>query len=295
MAHQKIDADSLRIGERSRQLCRDLWGNLNARIGICLLIPTVVLVVFGPILVPHDPTTTHSAQYASPNTTFLLGTDHLGRDLLSRVLAGGRTSLFLGVSASALALAFGVPIGLVSGYYGGRIDEFLMRFMDILISIPTLVLALLIVIVLTPSLLNIIAVIGVIYAPRVGRVVRSSTLSKKKEEYVLAAKARGESDFYVMRSEILPNILGPIVIEGSIRAGYAILLGTSLSFLGLGTQPPTPDWGFMIAVARDHYWFSPWMLLGPAVALSVTILGFNFLGDGLRDVLDIQTNNKGDI
>jgi peptide/nickel transport system permease protein len=108
----------------------------------------------------------------------------------------------------------------------------------------------------------------------------------KEEQYVLAAQARGESSLYVMGSEILPNILGPIVIEGSIRAGYAILLGTSLSFLGLGTQPPSPDWGFMIAVARDHYWISPWMLLCPAIALSLTILGFNFLGDGLRDVLD---------
>jgi peptide/nickel transport system permease protein len=295
MAHQKLNIDSPSIVERSVRFGRALWQNTSAKIGIILLIPTILLVVFGPLFVPHDSTTTYATQYASPNTTFLLGTDHLGRDTLSRVLAGGRTSIFLGLSASLLAVSLGTPLGLVAGYYGGHVDEFLMRVMDILISIPTLVLALLIVLVLSPSLWNIIAVIGVIYAPRVGRVVRSSTLSAKENEYVLAATARGESDLYIMRSEILPNILSPIIIEGSIRAGYAILLGTSLSFLGLGTQPPTADWGFMIAVARDHYWISPWMLLWPALALSVTILGFNFLGDGLRDVLDAQIDNGGDL
>jgi len=286
MSHPALDVDGASLREQTAQFGRELWQNSSARIGLLLLVPTAVVVVLGPLVVPYDPTASQAAPYLSPSLAHPMGTDNFGRDTLSRVLAGGRTSLLLGVSASLLALGLGVPIGLVAGYYGGRVDEFLMRLMDVLISIPTLVLALLAVLVLTPSLVNIIAILGVIYAPRVGRVVRSSTLSVKEEQYVLAAQARGESSLYVMGSEILPNILGPIVIEGSIRAGYAILLGTSLSFLGLGTQPPSPDWGFMIAVARDHYWISPWMLLCPAIALSLTILGFNFLGDGLRDVLD---------
>jgi peptide/nickel transport system permease protein len=288
MSYPPIEIDRVSVEQRIAEFGRSLWGNLNARIGILLLGPMFAVVAFGPAIVPYDPTATQATTYASPSLAHPMGTDHLGRDTLSRVLAGGRTSLLLGVGASMLSLIVGVPIGLTAGYYGGRIDELLMRIMDLLISIPTLILALLVVIVLAPSLFNLIAILGVIYAPRVGRVVRSSTLSIKNEQYVLAAKARGESSLYIMRSEILPNILGPIVIEGSIRAGYAILLGTSLSFLGLGTQPPTPDWGFMISVARNHYWLSPWMLLCPAVALSLTILGFNFLGDGLRDVLDHQ-------
>lgn len=292
MSYPAINIDKKSIGARSAQFSRALWNNLNARIGITLLVPTSVLVVFGPLIMPYDPTAVQAAPYTPLSIAHPMGTDHLGRDTLSRVLAGGRTSMLLGVSASLFSLTLGVPIGLVAGYYGGRIDELLMRIMDVLISIPTLVLALLIVIVLDSSLVNIIAILGVIYAPRVGRVVRSSTLAIKEEQYVLAAKARGESSAYIMSSEILPNILGPIVIEGSIRAGYAILLGTSLSFLGLGTQPPNPDWGFMIAVARDHTWQSPWMLACPAIALSLTILGFNFLGDGLRDILDHQNTGE---
>lgn len=292
MSYPTIETDKKSIATRGAQFSRALWKNLNARIGIVLLVPTSLFVVFGPLVVPYDPTTVQAAPFLPPSISHPMGTDQIGRDTLSRVLAGGRTTVLLGVSASLMSLSIGVPIGLVAGYYGGRIDELLMRIMDVLISIPTLVLALLVIMALDASLLNIIAILGVIYAPRVARVVRSSTLGIKEEQYVLTAKARGESSMYIIRSEILPNILGPIVIEGSIRAGYAILLGTSLSFLGLGTQPPNADWGYMIAVARSHTWQSPWMLLFPALALSLTILGFNFLGDGLRDILDNQNNGE---
>ncbi len=278
--------------KRYRLLFAKLWQNQSIRFSLLLLTPLTLLVILSPILSPHDPTVTHSATYASPSLEFPLGTDNLGRDTLSRVLLGGRTTLFLGISAASLALLLGVPIGLSAGYYGGRTDEFLMRVMDILISIPTLLMALLILIALEPSLVNVIVAVGIIYSPRVARVIRSSTLSVRNDEYVLAAKARGESDLYIMSREIFPNVLSTVVVEGSIRVGYAILVGTSLSFLGLGTQPPHPDWGYMIAIGRDHYWHSIHMIIWPAIAVGITILAFNLLGDGLRDVLDPKSNQS---
>ncbi|ELZ24631.1 peptide ABC transporter permease [Haloterrigena salina JCM 13891] len=183
-------------------------------------------------------------------------------------------------------MSMGVPIGVFSGYIGGRVDELIMRLMDTLMSIPSLLLALLIVAMMGPGLFNAVIAIATVYTPRIARVVRSSTLSVKQEEFIRAAEARGESRLYICFREILPNISSPVIVEGSIRVGFAILTGASLSFLGLGTQPPTPDWGYMISTAYDHLWSTIWYWLWPSVWLGATILGFNLLGDGLRDVLD---------
>lgn len=276
-----------------RSWLMDLRNNQKVVIAVFLLTPVVFGSLFGPFIVPHDPTQTHLLhKLEGPSATFPLGTDYLGRDLLSRVMLGGRVSLLLGVSATALGLVLGVPIGLTAGYAGGRIDEVIMRVMDALMSFPSLLLALLILTTLSSSIWNAIMAIGIVYAPRIARVVRGSTLSVKEEEYVQAAKARGESDLYIMFGEIFPNILSPIIVEGSIRVGFAILVGTSLSFLGLGAQPPTPDWGYMIAQARSHIYDSFWYLLWPSIALGMTVIGFNLLGDGLRDVLDPQTGGE---
>jgi peptide/nickel transport system permease protein len=273
--------------------------NHRIAVGLTVLVPVLVLAVFAqPIriagitiqpfsITPFDPTATHAAnRFAGPGGKFLLGTDHLGRDILSRVIAGGRTSLLLGFGAAALALVLGVPIGLLAGYAKGRTDEILMRLMDIIISVPTLLLGLLILVVLPPNIINVILAIGVVYAPRIARVTRSATLSVSEESYVLAARARGESRSHILFREILPNVTGPIVVEGSVRVGYAIMVGTSLSFLGLGTGPPNPDWGFMIATAREYIYQTPWFLIWPSLALLVTVMATNLIGDGLRDVLD---------
>ncbi|NHN42943.1 ABC transporter permease [Halorubellus sp. JP-L1] len=264
-----------------------LLENRRILVGLSILLPIVAVAILGDIITPYDPTQTHVAdRYAGPGGKFLLGTDHLGRDLLSRVILGGRTSLLLGFGATALALVLGVPIGLTAGYAKGRVDEVLMRSMDIIMSVPTLLLGLLILVVLPSNILNVVMAIGVVYAPRIARVTRSATLSVSEEEYVMAAKARGESSPYILFREILPNVTSPIVVEGSVRVGYAIMIGTSLSFLGLGAGPPNPDWGFMISTARDHIYQTPWFLIWPSVALLLTVMSTNLIGDGLRDVLD---------
>lgn len=273
--------------ERIKRTLSKLWQNSKTRAGLAIIVPIVIVCALGPIVAPYDPNATHVIdRFAEPGGKYLLGTDHLGRDLLSRVIMGGRVSLLLGFASTGLALAVGVPVGLTAGYLRGRVDEVLMRFMDLLMSIPTLLLGLLILTILPPHLVNIVLAIGIVYTPRIARVVRSATLSVRTQEFVLAAQARGESKRHIMFNEILPNILPPIVVEGSIRVGFAILVGTSLSFLGLGAQPPNPDWGYMISTARQHMFQSPWFLLWPSLSLGTTIFAMNTIGDGLRDVLD---------
>jgi peptide/nickel transport system permease protein len=252
------------------------------------LVLGVVLAVslLAPWVAPFPATEQHILErLQGPGPKYRLGTDQYGRDLLSRTLLGGRTALGLGVGAVALGLALGVPIGLGSGYAGGRTDGLVMRLMDALLSVPSLLMALLIVTALGASLTHALLALGVANTPGVARIVRSATLAIKEEEFVLAARARGESPLYVMFGEIFPNVLPPIVIEATIRIGFAILTGASLSFLGLGVQPPTADWGLMIREARQYVFLSPWPLLVPGVALAVTIIGFNLFGDGLRDRL----------
>lgn len=265
----------------------ELLANNRIVIGVSFLIPMILMAVLGDSIAPYDPTAIHvTDRYAGPSATYLLGTDHLGRDLLSRVILGSRTSLLLGFASTALALGLGVPIGLLAGYTKGRTDEVLMRIMDIVMSVPTLLLGLLIVVVLPSNIVNIILAIGVVYAPRIARVTRSATLSVSEEPYVMAAQARGESRLDIMFREILPNVTSPIVVEGSVRVGYAIMIGTALSFLGLGAGPPFPDWGYMIAAAREHIYRTPWFLIWPSLALMLTVMSTNLIGDGLRDVLD---------
>lgn len=264
-----------------------ILSNRRVAIGLVFLVPMFVMAVLGETIAPHDPTSTNvQMRYDSPGGKFLLGTDHLGRDLLSRIIVGARTTLLIGFGSIALALAGGVPIGLAAGYAKGRTDELLMRLMDIVISIPTLLLGLLILAVLSSNVINVTLAIGIVYAPRIARVTRSATLSASEESYVMAAQARGESNTHILFREILPNVTSPIVVEGSVRVGYAIMIGTALSFLGLGTGPPTPDWGFMIAEARDHIFQTPWFLVWPSLALLLTVMATNLIGDGLRDVLD---------
>jgi len=280
-------------GAQVPPIVRELLANRRILIGLLILLPVVVMAVLGELIAPYDPTATHVAyQYDGPGGQFLLGTDHLGRDLLSRIIVGARTTLLIGFGSVALALGIGVPIGLTAGYTKGRTDELLMRLMDIIISIPTLLLGLLILVVLSSNVVNVILAIGIVYGPRIARVTRSATLSVSEESYVQAAQARGESSAHILFREILPNVTSPIVVEGSVRVGYGIMIGTSLSFLGLGTGPPTPDWGFMIAEARKHIFQTPWFLLWPSFILLITIMSTNLIGDGLRDVLDPRAGGE---
>ncbi len=264
-----------------------VFANPKVTIGLAIIAPTIVLSIIGSEFTSHGPLETNPAdRLQGPSGQYLLGTDHLGRDILSRIFLGARTTLLIGFGSTALAVLLGVPIGLIAGYFKGTTDEILMRIMDIVMSIPTLLLGLLILVALSSSTTNLIMAIGIVFTPRLARVTRSVTLSESKQSYVLAAKARGESHLYIMFREILPNVTSPIVIESSTRVGYAIMVGASLSFLGLGSGPPYPDWGYMVSVAREHMYSSPWILLWPCLALLLVIMATNILGDGLKDALD---------
>jgi len=263
-----------------------ILANPPLAIGTLILGCVLALTLLAPLVAPYGVAEQSIPdRLQRPGGKHLLGTDQYGRDLLTRTLFGGRTALLLGLGAVALGLLFGVPIGLASGYAGGRTDEVIMRVVDALLSFPALLMALMIITALGASTLHALLAIGVANAPGIARIVRSQTLAVKHEEFVLAACAQGESHAYIMFGEILPNLLPPIVIEASIRVGFAILASASLSFLGLGVQPPTADWGLMIREARQYIFLSSWPLLCPGLALALTIVGFNLLGDGVRDRL----------
>lgn len=251
-----------------------------------MLALVLMLGLVAPWVAPYPTTEQHMLErLKAPGARFVLGTDQYGRDLLSRTLVGARPALVLGLGAVALGLALGVPIGLLAGYVGGRLDDLVMRVMDAMLAFPSLLLALLIITALGASLSHALLAIGVANAPGVARIVRSATLALREAEFVLAARARGERHVYVMFGEIFPNVLAPVIVEATVRVGFAILAGASLSFLGLGVQPPTADWGLMIREARQYVFLSPWPLLVPGAALAITIVAFNLFGDGLRDRL----------
>lgn len=226
------------------------------------------------------------ARLQPPSAAHRLGTDEFGRDVLSRLIHGARLSLLLGLGATTVSLIVGVPLGLIAGYRRGGVDEAIMRVIDIVISIPPIVMGLLILAMTSPGLLKLVVAVGLIYVPVIVRLTRSVTLSVAEEEFVQAARVRGDRTAYILFSEILPNIAPAICVEAALRVSFAIMLGAGLSFLGLGVHPPSADWGLMIAEARPMLETAPWIALSPGLALGVTIIGINLLGDGLREYFD---------
>lgn len=264
------------------------------RAGSLVLGVFVLLAVIGPFIVPYDVEEFHRKdKLQAPSGNYWFGTDRYGRDVFSRVVVGCRSTMVMGVFGTLAGLLPGILIGVVSGYLGGRLDEFLMRFMDILMSFPSLLLALLVVAVLGGGTMNAVLSIGVVFTPRVARVVRSATLDIRGSEFVEAAQVRGESEAYIIFREILPNLWPPIIVEGGIRMSYAVLLSVSLSYLGLGAQPPTPDWGLMVSKERAYLALAPWVILFPSVAIVTLVVWVNILGDGLREVLMSRKSGHG--
>ena len=259
-------------------------------VGSLLLVLLAIAVAFGPALAPYDPESFHaSSRLQGPSEAFWLGTDHFGRDILSRILWGARTTVMLSLLATAIGAVTGAAIGVLAGYVGGWLDELLMRFVDAMMAIPSLLFALLIITVLGASGVNAVIAIGIAFAPGIARVARSVTLSVRTSDYVAAAVARGESSGWIMVREVLPNMLAPVIIEATIRVAFAIMLLATLSFLGLGSQPPAPEWGLMISDARGFMFRSAWTIFWPGLAIATVAVTFNLLGDALRDALNPRT------
>lgn len=261
--------------------------NLPLLIGATLVCLIAASAVFAPLLTPHDPAAIDPAgRLAPPGGEHPLGTDRLGRDVLSRILYGGRVALVVGGVAVAIGAGVGISLGLISGYQAGRLDAVLMRAVDGLMAFPALLLAIMVVAALGPGHIQTMAAVGVVLIPTFARLARAQALAVRKQEFVYAARALGATDVRIVLTHILPNVAGPLLIQSTVAFSGAVLAEASLSYLGLGTQPPVASWGGMLQEARDVFFVGPWMAIWPGVAIALSVLGWNLLGDGLRDMLD---------
>lgn len=255
--------------------------------GLAVLVLLVLAAIFAEQASPYDPIKQDfGIEREPPGPAHLMGADEFGRDVLSRVIWGGRVSLQAGGVAATIALVAGLIIGMVAAYYGGRPDGVLMRLMDVLLAFPYLLLAIAIVAILGPGLLTAMIAIGIVYVPNYARVVRGAVLSVRARDFVLAARSLGARDRRIMWRHVLPNVLAPVIVQATLNIGTAIIDTAGLSFLGLGTQPPTPDWGNMLAAGRSYIIDAPWIATFPGIAILVTVLAFNLVGDALRDAFD---------
>ena len=260
--------------------------NTGAIIGLLLLVVLVLLALLGPLLVGSPSAQDLAARLAPPSAAHLLGTDQLGRDVLTRVLSGARISLGIGVSVMLASLLVGSAAGLVAGLLGGWWDEVIMRVTDIFLAFPGLILAMAISAALGPSLTNVMIAVALVSWPTYARLIRAQVLALREREFVEAARALGSSQGRVAFRHLLPNSLAPLLVQGSFDVGNAILTAAGLGFIGFGAQPPTPEWGAMVSETRNYIAQAPWASSAPALAILVTVLAFNLLGDGLRDVFD---------
>jgi peptide/nickel transport system permease protein len=264
----------------------------TALLGVAIVCGLIVVAALADVLAPRSPTDIDQTRtFERPGRVHPLGTDQLGRDMLSRVIHGSRVSLAVGVSSVLLALFTGVPLGMIAGYYGGRIDAVVMRAMDLILSFPIYLLAILLMVIFTPTAgvlgtVKIVGAIAIVRIPIYARLVRGSVLVIKEKEYIEACRALGQRDVWILGRHILANCMAPIVVTSTLGIGTAIIVEASLSFLGLGTQPPTPSWGWDLKVNVPFIQENPWPSLFPGLAIFISVLGFNLFGDGLRDALD---------
>jgi len=303
-----INPITLPISERrspTREALRNLWKHSSGKAGIIILTFLVLVAIFAPVIAPYDPTQLlKDQQRRSPSCIHLLGCpanqqEHIfgidgnSRDLFSRVIYGSRLSLQVGVATMAFAIVIGTLIGAVSAYAGGAVDNILMRIMDVLMAFPSLLLAIAIVSVLGMGLINALLAIGIVSIPRFARLVRSTVLSVKELDYVQASRALGASPMRILFRRILPNAITPLIVQGTLGIATAILDAAALSFLGLGAEPPRPEWGLMLGEEKNSIFSAPHLVIFPGIAIMLTVLGFNLLGDGLRDALDPRLTHSG--
>jgi peptide/nickel transport system permease protein len=280
------EAKEIKTGQIA-EVWRRLKRNRAAIVGGIIVLLFVSIAILAPLISPHPPNEGDlKKRLEPPSKEYLLGTDPLGRDLLSRVIYGARISLQIQVVAVFIAMVIGTLLGMVGGYYGGKFDHLIMRLMDILLAFPGIFLAISIIAVLGPGLTNLMLAAGIYSIPQFARIVRGSVLSLKEKEFIEAARAVGENDFNILFRYLLPNSMAPIIIQTTLRMATVLLTASGLSFLGLGVQPPTAEWGAMLSNARAYLITAPHVATVPGLAIMLVVMGFNLFGDGLRDSLD---------
>ncbi|MFD1781007.1 ABC transporter permease [Fredinandcohnia salidurans] len=261
--------------------------NKAALVGGIIILFYIFIALFAPLLAPYDPFAIElDNKLVPPSSDHWMGTDDKGRDILSRILYGSRLSMGIGFAAVLFGSFFGIIFGLVAGYYGKWIDSIIMRIMDVMLAFPGILLALAIISALGPSMINVTIAVGAYSVPLFARIVRGSTLEVKRLEFIDAIRSLGANDGTIIFKHILPNILSPIIVQGTLRIATAILSAAGLSFLGLGAQPPSPEWGTMLSSGRDFLFSAPYIAIFPGMAIAILVLGFNIFGDGLRDAFD---------
>lgn len=273
-------------GHGTRRFFRRLFRRPAALAGGVVLLLVILTAIFAPLLAPYDPDAISANLRQAPSISHPFGTDELGRDVLSRIIYGARVSLRVGLISIGIALVVGTMIGITAGYWGGWLDSFVMRLMDVMLAFPGFLLAIAIVAILGPSLFNVMIAVGIESIPIYARTARGSVLGMKEDEYMIGARAIGASHLRILSRYVLPNIIAPLIVLATIGVGFAILAAAGLSYLGLGAQPPTPEWGAMLSSARSFLRDSWWMATFPGVAIMIVVLALNLFGDGLRDVLD---------
>ncbi len=277
----------LRPLARGLSRVRAISSDRLALIGLAIIGFFAVLALFAPLIAPYEPNEVDlQATYQAPSSTHIFGTDHVGRDVFSRVVYGTRIAFAITISVVLIELVVSVPVALLAAYIGGYFDELVMRIMDIIISIPHLLLAIVIVALLGPSMKNAIIAISIGYMPMLARLVRSVVLSIKEEPYIEACHVLRYKPFRIVFGHVLPNVVSVIIVQLSLDLGYALIDMASLSFIGLGVQPPTASWGAMLAVGKNHFLFSPWMCIYPGLSIALLVFGFNLFGIGLGNILN---------
>ncbi len=276
-----------------KALFQKTWANPLAKAGALIILAVFVLAVFAPFIAPYDPDDINvKAILLAPSAAHWMGTDGLGRDVLSRMLFGGQISLLVGLVAVGISTAIGIVLGALAGFYRGWVDTLIMRLVDIMLSIPSFFLILAVIAFLTPSIINIMIVIGLTSWMGVTRLVRAEFLSLREREFVLASRTLGAKDTRLIFTHLLPNSLTPIIVSAVLGVASAVLLESGLSFLGLGVQPPQASWGNILTDGKEYIQFAWWLSLFPGLAILVTVLGYNLLGEGLRDALDPRSAPK---
>ena len=276
---------------------KDFWryfsGNYGAVGGLLIVVTVLLLAAFANLVAPYNPNLTDNAVFLVPpawqaggSSAHLLGTDAIGRDILSRLIHGARLSLTIGIAVVALSVLIGTTLGLLAGYFRGIFEIAVMRIMDIILTLPSLLLAIVIVAILGPGLMNAMLAVSIVVLPHYVRITRAAVISETSRDYVTAARMGGAGHWRIMFSEVLPNCTAPLIVQASLGISTAIIDGAALGFLGLGAQPPSPEWGTMLADAREFVLRAWWVVTFPGLAILITVLAFNLLGDGLRDALD---------